>query len=176
MTDGAGVSAPSENLGFYFSGMRAPDWGPVNTYDNPTVIANTLITVDMSLMKPQWSNDTLPSNISGRVNGELVWLPVSNSGVLLAIGGVYNATVLSADSTIPSNVSYIVCEYLLFPFGTTLTFRRMTLVQPTWSQSLSMMSEVKTGRIHRPELDFLSTVLTGTEGTCKTPLATRHLN
>ncbi|TQB68422.1 hypothetical protein MPDQ_003434 [Monascus purpureus] len=107
VTDGAGVSAPSENLGFYFSGMRAPDWGPVNTYDNPTVIANTLITVDMSLMKPQWSNDTLPSNISGRVNGELVWLPVSNSGVLLAIGGVYNATVLSADSTIPSNVSYI---------------------------------------------------------------------
>ncbi|KAJ5455599.1 uncharacterized protein N7458_003863 [Penicillium daleae] len=51
ITNGAGVSAPSENLGFYFSGMRAADWGSF-TYDqfNANVTANTLITVDMSTM------------------------------------------------------------------------------------------------------------------------------
>lgn len=62
ITNGAGVSAPSENLGFYFSGMRAADWGSF-TYDqfNANVTANTLITVDMSTMgDASWTNKTLP--------------------------------------------------------------------------------------------------------------------
>lgn len=90
ITNGAGVSAPSENLGFYFSGMRAKDWGPI-TYDqyNSNITANRLITVDMSTMgDASWTNATLPTEIQGRANAELVWLPVSDSGVLVAIGGV----------------------------------------------------------------------------------------
>lgn len=90
ITNGAGVTAASENLGFYFSGMRASDWGPIfyntNFADTP---ANTLIEIDMSTMRSeQWTNSSLPSNIIPRANAELVWLPVSAQGVLLAIGGV----------------------------------------------------------------------------------------
>ncbi|KAJ5355145.1 uncharacterized protein N7496_012357 [Penicillium cataractarum] len=90
ITNGAGVSSPSENLGFYFSGMRAANWGAF-TYDqfNANVTADTLITVDMSIMgNSSWTNTTLPPNIPGRANAELVWVPVSDSGVLVAIGGV----------------------------------------------------------------------------------------
>ncbi|CAG8369309.1 unnamed protein product [Penicillium salamii] len=92
ITNGAGASAPSENLGFYFSGMRASDWGDF-TYDDADAnkTANTLITVDTSVMrKGEWSNTTLPSYIPGRSSAELVWVPVSGSGVLVAIGGVIN--------------------------------------------------------------------------------------
>jgi hypothetical protein len=94
ITNGAGVSAPSENLGFYFSGMRAKDWGPF-TYDqyNSNITADTLITVDMSTMgKANWTNTTLPAEIPGRANAELVWVPVSDAGILVAIGGVINPT------------------------------------------------------------------------------------
>ena len=90
ITNGAGTSAPSENLGFYFSGLRSPDWGPIY-YDDASanVTANTLIEVDMSVMRSEtWSNTTLPDDIAPRVNAELVWLPVAEQGVLVAIGGV----------------------------------------------------------------------------------------
>ena len=91
MTNGAGVTAASENLGFYFSGMRAADWGPIdyNSHfaDTP---ANTLVEVDMSTMRSEkWTNSTLPNNVPPRANAELVWVPVSTQGVLVAIGGVY---------------------------------------------------------------------------------------
>ncbi|KAJ5973178.1 hypothetical protein N7481_010388 [Penicillium waksmanii] len=90
ITNGAGTSAPSENMGFYFSGMRAPDWGAF-TFDDmkSNSTANTLITVNMSKMgKGKWANNSLPDSVSGRSKAELVWLPVSKSGVLVAIGGV----------------------------------------------------------------------------------------
>ena len=91
VTNGAGVTAASENLGFYFSGMRAADWGPINynTHfaDTP---ANTLIEIDMSTMRAEkWTNTTLPDTIQPRANAELVWIPVSTQGMLVAIGGVY---------------------------------------------------------------------------------------
>lgn len=90
ITNGAGTSAPSENLGFYFSGMRAPDWGPIYYDDSSAnLTANTLITIDMSTMRSEkWTNTTLPDNIPPRANAELAWIPVSEKGVLVAIGGV----------------------------------------------------------------------------------------
>lgn len=90
ITNGAGASAPSENMGFYFSGMRSPDWGSFN-YDDmkSNTTADTFITVDMSEMGDgKWTNKTLPNYVPGRSKGELVWVPVSQSGVLVAIGGV----------------------------------------------------------------------------------------
>ena len=91
MTNGAGVTAASENLGFYFSGMRAADWGPIDSNTNfADTPANTLIEIDMSTMRSEvWTNNTVPSNIPPRANAELVWIPVSTQGVLVAIGGVY---------------------------------------------------------------------------------------
>ncbi|KAL2002901.1 hypothetical protein VTN02DRAFT_5618 [Thermoascus thermophilus] len=90
VTDGAGVSAPSENLGFYFSGMHAKNWGMFwDDNESANITANTLITVDMSVMGQEvWTNDTLPDDVPGRASAELVWIPVSESGVLIAIGGV----------------------------------------------------------------------------------------
>ena len=90
ITNGAGVSAPSENLGFYFSGMRSPTWGPIYYEDSSAnMTANTLIEVDMSTMRDEkWTNHTLPDNITPRANAGLVWIPVGEQGVLVAIGGV----------------------------------------------------------------------------------------
>ncbi|CAI7563872.1 unnamed protein product [Penicillium glandicola] len=90
ITNGAAASAPSENLGFYFSGMRAPDWGDFTvTQLQSNETANTLITLDMSDMSAgNWTNTTLPSYIPARSSAELVWVPVSDSGVLVAVGGV----------------------------------------------------------------------------------------
>ncbi|KAN0073170.1 hypothetical protein V8E54_008390 [Elaphomyces granulatus] len=90
-TNGGAISAPSENLGFYFSGVHGQSGRAIaDEIERSTdVIASTLITVNMSTMGNQtWSNNTLPDNIPGRINAELAWIPVSQSGVLIAIGGV----------------------------------------------------------------------------------------
>ncbi|KAN0087217.1 hypothetical protein V8E54_000905 [Elaphomyces granulatus] len=90
---GGAISAPSENLRFYFSGVHAQGWG---TIPDGQSAANTLITVKMPTMSNQtWSNNTLPDNIPGRINAELVWIPVSQSGVLIVIGGVLYSDVFS---------------------------------------------------------------------------------
>jgi hypothetical protein len=91
ITNGGAISAPSENLGFYFSGVHGQSGRAIaDEIERSTdVIASTLITVNMSTMGNQtWSNNTLPDNIPGRINAELAWIPVSQSGVLIAIGGV----------------------------------------------------------------------------------------
>jgi hypothetical protein len=98
ITDGGAVSAPSENLGFYFSGVHGQNWGAIEDDDqSANVTANTLITVNMSTMRNEtWSNNTLPGNIPGRINAELVWIPVSQSGVLIAIGGVLYSDAMTS--------------------------------------------------------------------------------
>lgn len=96
ITNGAGASAPSEELAFYFSGMHAPGWNSF-TWNGKEAreTADTLITVDMSSMRDEtWSNATLPDYIPGRANAELVWVPVSKSGVLVAVGGVISPVEL----------------------------------------------------------------------------------
>ncbi|KAF7945040.1 hypothetical protein EAE96_009823 [Botrytis aclada] len=92
VTYGGAVSIPSENLGFYFSGYRAANFGPIGP-GNASYLANvtsqTLIGIDMaSQTQPKWSNDSLPSTVPGRANPEIVWIPVSDQGVLVAVGGV----------------------------------------------------------------------------------------
>jgi hypothetical protein len=92
ITNGAEASVPSENMGFYFSGMRASDWGDftLDTLES-NVTADTFITLDMSVERTgEWTNTTLPSYVPGRSGAELVWVPVSTSGALVAIGGVIN--------------------------------------------------------------------------------------
>lgn len=97
VTNGAGVSVPSENLGFYFSGMCGPageliERGNGSTYTRAT----SLITVNMTVMRNEsWQNSSLPANVPGRANAEIVWLPVSESGILVVIGGVINPEILS---------------------------------------------------------------------------------
>ncbi|KAL2196773.1 hypothetical protein P885DRAFT_69259 [Corynascus similis CBS 632.67] len=97
VTYGGAASAPSENLAWYFSGLRSPTsgsiWIPGNDESThvhyATVVSDTLITVDMSeQLNEKFSNDTLQPNIPGRANPELVWVPVGSRGILVALGGV----------------------------------------------------------------------------------------
>ncbi|ESZ93478.1 hypothetical protein SBOR_6127 [Sclerotinia borealis F-4128] len=105
VTYGGAVSIPSENLGYYFSGYRAASFG--NIYNDPgvlnaTYLANvtsqTLISVDMtSQTTPKWSNDSLPSTVPGRANPEIAWVPVSDQGILVAVGGAIDPIYASID-------------------------------------------------------------------------------
>ncbi|OJD11600.1 hypothetical protein AJ78_07656 [Emergomyces pasteurianus Ep9510] len=90
ITDGAAVSVPSENKAFYFSGHRGENWGMIqDPSPRPNFTSNALISVDMTKMRfPKWENSSLLGAIPGRADAELVWIPVSGSGVLIAIGGV----------------------------------------------------------------------------------------
>ncbi|TAQ85813.1 hypothetical protein B7494_g5867 [Chlorociboria aeruginascens] len=105
VTDGAAVSVPSENLGFYFSGLRANSSGPIYfPSDNETVnadqLSDTLIKVDMGVeYQEKWSNITLPPTVPGRANAEVVWVPVSEQGILVAIGGVVKPAYDNANQT-----------------------------------------------------------------------------
>ncbi|KAF9884198.1 hypothetical protein FE257_002189 [Aspergillus nanangensis] len=90
ITYGAGVSVPSEDLGFYFGGMRGPDWGPITTHDgSANTSAATMVTVDLSRMgDARWTNDTLPEHVATRASAQMVWLPYGARGILAVIGGV----------------------------------------------------------------------------------------
>jgi hypothetical protein len=93
VTDGGGVSVPSENAGFYFSGLRSASSGAIyyqssNESVTADVVSNTLISVNMTIQRNEtWANQTLPISVPGRANPEIVWIPVSKQGVLIAIGG-----------------------------------------------------------------------------------------
>jgi hypothetical protein len=89
VTHGAGVSVPSEDLGLYVSGLRALDWGPIWNNETATNLSHQVITVDMSSVnESEWSNVTLPDHVPGRAGGGAVWVPISERGVLVLIGGV----------------------------------------------------------------------------------------
>ncbi|PLB37796.1 uncharacterized protein BDW47DRAFT_117778 [Aspergillus candidus] len=105
VSNGASVSAPSENLGFYFSGIQRKDRGPIylhGIHDNMTEIteSDTFVTVDMSKMRGnKWANHTLPEYVVGRANAEAVWVPVSGKGIVVILGGVINPAALDGWST-----------------------------------------------------------------------------
>ncbi|KAK3319276.1 hypothetical protein B0H66DRAFT_575753 [Apodospora peruviana] len=91
---GGAANAPSENKAFYFSGLRSPSFGPVHVPggspdSNAVNVSNTLVVLDMTTQQQEkWSNVTLPSGVKGRANPELVWVPVGEQGILVALGGV----------------------------------------------------------------------------------------
>lgn len=111
VTSGAAVSIPSENLGYYFGGLRAADYGPIyyppsplNESVNADQLSTTLIELDMSMQRQEkWTNHTLPPAVPGRASPEIVWVPVSEHGVLIAIGGVINPVY--DNSTLTNNAS-----------------------------------------------------------------------
>ncbi|KAI5919794.1 hypothetical protein F4810DRAFT_467206 [Camillea tinctor] len=94
VTYGGAASAPSENKAWYFGGYRSPSWGPIyyptgNNSINPVNISNTLITLDLAEQQREtWNNVTLPDEIPSRANPSLVWVPVGEQGILVALGGV----------------------------------------------------------------------------------------
>ncbi|KAK6211817.1 hypothetical protein LQW54_005677 [Pestalotiopsis sp. IQ-011] len=91
---GAGVSAPSEEKAWYFSGLRSRTWGEIyyptiNDSINPLDASNTLLTLNMAEQQQEtWSNATLPDEIKGRGGADVVWVPVGDQGILVSLGGV----------------------------------------------------------------------------------------
>lgn len=91
---GGAANVPSENLAFYFSGMRAPDSGEIyyptgDENSTASVVSDTLITLNMAIQDSEtWENATIPDDIPGRANPELVWVPTGEKGILVALGGV----------------------------------------------------------------------------------------
>lgn len=108
ITNGAGVSVPSENLGFYMGGLKSDSGGPIYYQPGPKndsvradVLSETLIKVDMSIQgNDKWTNQSLPTSVPGRANAELVWVPVSTKGVLVAIGGVIDPVWANINNTL----------------------------------------------------------------------------
>lgn len=95
VTDGAAVSVPSEDLGYYFGGLRSSVWGEIlqspgsNESLNADTNSLTMIQLDMTTQgSEKWDNLTLPTEVPGRASAEIVWVPVSERGILVALGGV----------------------------------------------------------------------------------------
>lgn len=105
VTAGAGVSVPSENLAFYFSGLRAKSSGPIygnpasaNETHNADELSTAFITLDMGTQEQEaWTNETLPTSVPGRANAELVWVPIGKRGILVAVGGVVDPVFATAN-------------------------------------------------------------------------------
>ncbi len=123
ITDGAAVSVPSENLGFYFAGLKSNTSGPIyeisgNLSENADTLSPTLITANLTLQQHEsWANATLPDTVPGRASAEIVWVPVSEMGVLVAIGGVINPaymTVFQSDNAtqLAESVGFPFCMFL----------------------------------------------------------------
>jgi hypothetical protein len=105
ITDGAGVSVPSEKLAFYFGGMTAQNATWFNLGD-AQVPSNSLIQMDMSVPGAlNASMKTLPTEVISRADGQLLWLPVSSRGLLVVLGGVVNPENLWYSSLNASQVS-----------------------------------------------------------------------
>lgn len=92
---GAGVSVPSENKAFYFSGLHAPDKGVI--YESyaveatvPSNVSDTLISVtfdDEAQNVETWENATLPGAVQKRAGASGVFVPVGEEGILVFVGG-----------------------------------------------------------------------------------------
>lgn len=105
VTYGAAASVQPENRGFYFSGLRSRSHGPIYSAPGPAnqslnadQLSPTLIEVVMDSQQLRgWTNHTLPDEIPGRASAELVWVPVSDMGILIAVGGVVYPAYASVD-------------------------------------------------------------------------------
>jgi hypothetical protein len=121
VTYGAGVSIPSENLGFYFGGLRSATWGdivqtpgPANESVNADVNSLTLIKLNMAVQQQEtWNNYTLPPSVPGRASAEIAWVPVAEQGVLVAIGGVIDPAYVNVNQT--NNASVNAASVSIFP-------------------------------------------------------------
>ena len=104
ITDGAGVSVPSEKLAFYIGGMTASE---PTSFDAGEAQVSSDLFIKMNMSVPgalNASKQTLPTDVISRANGQLVWLPVSSQGLLVLLGGVVYPENLFDDTLNASQV------------------------------------------------------------------------
>ncbi|RVX74682.1 hypothetical protein B0A52_01809 [Exophiala mesophila] len=91
VTHGAGVSVPDLHMGFYFSGLQTPQGDGLVAFgtNRAEVTYNHLLKVEMTPMHlAKWHELPLPDTVAGRGGAGLAWIPVSDQGLLVVIGGV----------------------------------------------------------------------------------------
>lgn len=113
ITNGAGVNVPSEQVGFYFSGMRSATGADlsftvsVNNTHAPTILADTMLKVNMTTPdgSSDWSSIPVPTDIvAPRADGALAWVPVGAQGAVIVIGGVeYPSAVIQSGTCTLNN-------------------------------------------------------------------------
>lgn len=110
---GGAANVPSENLAFYFSGLRSSTWESISSISvDLASTANTLISLDFDTQNQEvFTNYTLPDTVSARAGPELVWVPVGEKGILVALGGVIDlesgfTTSLNATASVS-----LVCKH-----------------------------------------------------------------
>lgn len=117
---GGAANVPSENLAFYFSGLRSSTWGSISSVSTDLAsTANTLISLDFETQNQEvFTNYTLPDTVSGRAGPELVWIPVGEQGILVALGGVIDpefSTSVNATASVSLVYTYArICLELMF--------------------------------------------------------------
>ncbi|KAK5051553.1 hypothetical protein LTR84_003205 [Exophiala bonariae] len=102
-TNGAGISVPSEDLGFYFGGMYN-DNGAVFTQTNPPTNRSTQLIVVSTVNQGRASWQEHIPDPNGiippwRADAGLVWLPTSAQGILVVIGGTTTPTDIGGDAS-----------------------------------------------------------------------------
>lgn len=127
---GGAANVPSENLAFYFSGLHSPTWGNIERFSSNLSmtainVSATLISLDFGTQNQEvFTNYTLPDTITGRAGSELVWVPVGEQGILVALGGVIDPEFITA-SRVSANATASVspvyknarrCPKLIGPF------------------------------------------------------------
>lgn len=95
---GVGISAPSENKAWYFSGARSKNFSAlysVGNYGSDRGLANEIADSFVSLEFDEdsqktetWKNDTLPDSVGKRGGASGVFVPVGKEGILVFLGGV----------------------------------------------------------------------------------------
>ena len=166
------MNVPSESLGFYFSGLVASNWGQLvynaDSGELPTILASWMIQINMSNpLKPEGVNLTLHENVPPRAGAELVWIPVSSKGVLIAIGGLttLNAPDLSINLTSSRNSANFMASLPVYDIASKTWFIQNTTGGPPSprAQFCSIMTNATDSS------SFEIYIFGGTDGTGNSP-------
>jgi hypothetical protein len=84
---GAGVAVEDRGIGYYYGGWLSnttiPTWG-----STPYALSTMLM---YNMVQNTWTNSTGPDSI-GRAEGQMVYIPASDGGMLIYFGGVQTPT------------------------------------------------------------------------------------
>ncbi|KFX97383.1 hypothetical protein O988_04896 [Pseudogymnoascus sp. VKM F-3808] len=162
---GAGVSVPSENMGYYFGGLKAKGGGPVyqvsgNKTTDPTTYSRNLVTLDMSTQQEEvWKNEPLGKTVPNRASPEMVWVPVGEKGVLVVIGGVVDPIFTNVNTTLDptskansqANSPAFLSVVSVYDIATKAWFQQLTTGAPpstAWTQGCAVVASTLDGETH----------------------------
>jgi hypothetical protein len=101
---GAGTQVESSGLGFYYGGWissrSTPGW------KGAPMALSSLVQFDFT--KNEIRNDSHPDGI-GRAEGQLLYLPVSDNGILVYFGGVEDAGRNGTYTAVSRTIVYTQC-------------------------------------------------------------------